>query len=275
MTCTDLGNPNQPGQLASISSQTTVTTTTSGNHICAGIASLTSSAGLEVNVGYSTTLTGASTDGTSPLSWSGSVTATGPSVTFTCTTTGQFPITLSVTDPFVGCTASSLTSTVQCTNPSVDGTGGAPATGGSPATGGANSTGGAPAAGGAATGGTPATGGAATGGALATGGGSSLAACSVDNVASDTNFYSTTTFCTPSSSALTLMTGTLSIGALQISGANGTISMTGTVPFVGDLAIEPPFNNPPLLGSERNGHWFQSASSLHGNYMDRNEQPSN
>ncbi len=116
MTCTDLGNPNQPGQLASINSQTTVTTTTSGNHICAGIASLTSSAGLELNVGYSTTLTGASTDGTSPLSWSGIVTGTGPSVTFTCTTTGKFPIILSVTDPFVGAAGATCSPSTLKTN---------------------------------------------------------------------------------------------------------------------------------------------------------------
>lgn len=164
ITCADAGNPVNPGGVTSISAQTTITTNTGANHTCAGIASLTSSGALDVNVGYSVTLSGTSTDGTSPLSWSTTATGAispnptvGASVVVNCTAVGTVPVVLSVTDPFVGaagatCSPSTLTTTITCSTPTVFGGG----TGGSTSTGGA-------ATGGAATGGA-ATGGAATGG---------------------------------------------------------------------------------------------------------------
>ncbi len=154
ITCTDAGNPVAPGQLTSISAQTTITTNTGANHTCAGINSLTSSGALDVNVGYSVTLSGTSTDGTSPLSWSTTATGAitpnptvGASVVVNCTAVGTVPVVLSVTDPFVGaagatCSPSTLTTTITCSNPTVfgGGTGGSTSTGGSsslpPATGG-------------------------------------------------------------------------------------------------------------------------------------------
>ena len=128
-------------------------------------------------------------------------------------------------------------------------TGGASATGGSKATGGTTSSVGGTAAGG----GSSATGGkSSVGGTSAAGGSSAAITCPLDNQANDSNFYGTSAYCTPANTDLTLITGTLSIGTLNVNATGGTIAISGAPPVTGALAYSRPFNSSNCANSGLN-----------------------
>ena len=161
-------------------------------------------------------------------------------------------------------------------------TGGTPAaaTGGAKATGGtsAAATGGAPTttggtsavaggtsavAGASATGGTNAAGGTSTaGGVSGTGGSAAAITCPDDNLASDASFYQTTNFCTPANPDLSLITGTLTVGGVNINATGGTITMTGTPSATGPLTVARPFNQDPCKSAGLNATVTGSDAGL-------------
>jgi hypothetical protein len=81
-------------------------------------------------------------------------------------------------------------------------------------------------------------------------------------VTSDASFYQTTNFCTPANPDLSLITGTLSVGGVNINASGGTIVMTGTPSAAGALTIARPFNQAPCASSGLNATVTGSDAGL-------------